>query len=193
MKTRLIPILAATGAILAGIPAASSAQGDVDLMVTGVQASLVGNDLLVAAEVTVLDQGYPAPISTTVRYFLDGQPAGSGPFTMLTSLPGTCGMFSPPNCDYGYCEDKDTNGQPTAAACIQMINYDTSMIGCGCVYVYLQPSHPVTYHDEMICAVVIDEEDIVAEADESNNTLSISLEPVAERAESWSRIKATFR
>ncbi|MGD9547130.1 MAG: hypothetical protein AB7V45_06200 [Candidatus Krumholzibacteriia bacterium] len=193
MNTRLIPILAAAAAILAGIPAVSSAQGDVDLMVTAVQASLVGNDLLVAAEITILDQGYAAPISTTVRYYLDGQPVGSGPFNMLTSLPSTCNMFSPPNCDYGYCEDKDTNGQPTAAACVQMIYYNTSMMGCGCVYLYLEPAHPLTYHDEMICSVAIDEEDSVAEADESNNMLAVSLEPVAERAESWSRLKATYR
>ncbi len=164
-----------------------------DLWIQDAQIQLVGPNLVIETTVAVLDLGMTSGFTTTLNFYLDMDLVASLPFEVLTSVPSTCPDFQPPNCGYGYCEEKTINGQPTQAACV---HYDfPAPVGdcCGCLYLSLGNNAAAAYEDQETCRIVVDEGGTVTEVDEQNNTATIDLAPVADQPSTWSAVKALYR
>ncbi|MBC8426953.1 hypothetical protein H8E07_22795 [bacterium] len=182
-------VLVVLGLVVA--PAVASAQS-VDLAMTEFTADWDGETLTLLAEVTVSSHGSFDPVATEVGFYLDQYYLGSYPLLLEQHIIGNCHEDMPPDCD-GYCEPIYIDDQlTTAAACLAM-NWSLQGNLCCCVYVVPMTPYLTPYHGEQTVTATADPQGIYAEGDETNNSMSIALGPIAAETRTWSHVKTLYR
>jgi hypothetical protein len=101
----------------------------------------------------------------------------------------TCWNYSWPNCGTGECLDLYSFGATLEGTC-----HDASLFFfCACKYELIHTLEWVQWTGEPTVTIRLDPNNVVPEADETNNEITISLEPVANNASTWSTLKALYR
>jgi hypothetical protein len=175
-------------AIMMGIlalPAMVSA--DVDLHLVSVNVSYDGNDLHISAEVGASYHGSHGPFATDVRFYLDTDRVFTDPFDGPDYPIETC-EDSAPACD-GICVPMIINGTVTSGSCVNWLYPN----GCSCIYLVLSNEGVQPYGGQATCTAVVDEDNNVQEADETNNSMTVDLQPIAVDMSTWTAIKVLYR
>ncbi|MBU0741193.1 hypothetical protein KKG45_01775 [bacterium] len=191
MKNRTLTLSALVILGMALAPAVASAQ-TADLVMTDFTAEWDGETLSLTAEVAVSTHGSFGVIDTEVGFYLDDYFLGALPLLAEQQALGTCHEQMPPNCD-GFCEPIYIDGVwLTNGACLAM-NWPLSGNLCCCAYVMPPKQYLTPYHGESMATATVDPMGVYAEGDETNNSVSIALGPIAGDARSWSQVKALYR
>ena len=101
----------------------------------------------------------------------------------------TCWNYQWPDCGQGECLDLVTFSADWDGHCRDA----GFLFQCACAYEITPCLEWVGWTGEPTVTVVVDPDDEVAEADETNNVLTILLEPVETDRPTWSRLKASYR
>lgn len=169
-------LLVAAVLCLLSAPAAA----DVDLTVSDVNVQWAGGSVILTAEVELGASGAHDGFLVDVGFELDGTFAGSVQID-YGSIPGSggdplwCENSTPPDCG-GYCPPITVNGDVvTAYSCTDWISMPGS---CDCIYLVVSPpTEPIPYNDEIQASATVDYYGTVAESDETNNTMTVAIEP----------------
>ena len=187
-RTLMLGALVILGVALA--PVVATAQ-TADLAMTDFTADWDGETLTLSAEVTVSTHGSFGTIDTEVSFYLDDYYLGSLPLLAQELILGDCHEDTPPNCE-GYCEPIYIDGELiTNGACVGLVWQLGDL--CCCAYAVPAKQYPTSYHGESMATCTVDSADAYDEGDETNNSMSIALGPIAGDARSWSQVKALYR
>ena len=176
---------------LAILPVVSSAQ-TADLAMTDFTAAWDGTTLTLSAQVTVSTHGSFETIDTEVAFYLDSVHIGSVPLLVEPDLIGSCHQDTPPDCG-GYCEAIYIDGVRCEPAGCAGLTWPVTGPQCCCLYVIPAKQYLTPYHGESMASGTVDPMGVHAEGDETNNTMSVSLEPIVDEARTWSQVKALYR
>lgn len=99
----------------------------------------------------------------------------------------TCFNYNYPNCSSGLCLDFYSFGGWWDGTCI------VKDLDCRCTYEYHTFLSWDVYAGQPTATIVLDPYNEVPELDETNNVMTISLEPVAEDGQTWSTLKTLYR
>lgn len=167
-----------------------SAAQDLDLELTAVDMEVAGSDYRLIPRITLTNAGHLASHALKVATYYGPTlvQAASSTITYLQDHH-TCWDYSWPNCGNGDCLDISGFGAFYEGYC-----RDASLFFfCACSYDVTPYLDWVGWTGEPSVTIVVDPDNEVAEADESNNVLTIMLEPVGNDAPSWSQLKALYR
>ena len=168
------------------------ASGGIDFEVTDVHVVWGGPYICVQAEVTIAASGEHDGYLFDVAYEVDGSLVGTVQVDLgeinYTGVPSPWCVDSSSPCD-GYCPPIIVDGEVvTTSACVDWL----SDPDCCCVYLVMSnPSGPVAYNGQSTATATVDCYSTVDETDETNNTLTVSLEQpnidftVADCSVSW--------
>jgi hypothetical protein len=187
MRNRTLTLFAL--AVLALATTVASAQ-TIDLAMTEFSADWDGETLTLMAEISFTSHGSFEPVEAEVGYYLDSYHVGSALLHLEQIALGNCHEDTPPDCD-GYCEPIYVDGQLITVYSCMAVNWSSPM--CCCVYLVPVTPYLAPYHGEGTATVTVDPMGVHAEADETNNSMTIALGPIAGEARTWSQVKALYR
>lgn len=164
-----------------------AAAAGVDLALANVTVEYDGINLSIVGEVHLYAEGGVGPMTTSVRLYLDDVPMYSVPLATDFYLIETC-EESYPDCD-GLCQPMLINGQITPGTC----NNWPQLANCCCLYLIFTPADPIPYAGQTTCTMIVDENDQIQEADETNNVYTVDLSPIDVPLSPWSAVKALYR
>ncbi|MBU0741365.1 hypothetical protein KKG45_02020 [bacterium] len=167
------------------------AQGqDLDLSVDDVVVEIVGNGYQAAPHIGLANHGNLANHLLQVAIYY-------GPIMVELLEDGvqyvqnhhTCWNYLYPNCGQGECLDIVSFTAYYAGNCQRSALF----YFCGCKYTITPYVQWIPYAGQATLTVVVDPYNLVPEVDETNNTMTIDLEPVADETITWTAVKSIYR
>ncbi|MFH1219384.1 MAG: hypothetical protein V1694_02910 [Candidatus Eisenbacteria bacterium] len=197
MKRRTILLTALVVLILLP-PCVRSQEPVLDLAITELQCTcLPEGGVLLEALVGLATVGSIDAIYTDVRFYLDGQPAGSVVYDVAAVSGGECGG-TPPDCS-GLCTPTLINGEVIVPDCAvwHIVHYlepdGPEFDICACNYFIVKADFEEGGSTGMTATAHVDDSGLVSEMDETNNSMTIFIGPSAVSNSTWGTIKALYR
>ncbi len=186
-QTRILITLIALAACLAALPAPAQ---DIDLELAAVNLEVGNNEYRLQPQIRLHNAGNLASHMLKVAFYYGPilrQEIGS----MVDYIQNnhTCWNYSWPNCGSGDCLDIYTLSAFYEGTCANTGFF----YHCACSYEVETYFAWEPYTGEPMVTVVVDPFNEVAEADETNNVMTISLEPVEADGPTFSDLKTLYR
>jgi hypothetical protein len=169
--------------------AAAAAQTGVDLSVASIGVDVSGDEFRIMPQIqlSAIEHYDPVPIEIEIR--LDGTLS-----ELLSSTAQfiqenhTCYNYNWPDCGSGQCLDLYAFLNNYYGGC-----HDWQLFRCACNWVVEPVAQWVPYAGQLQCTVIVDPYFTVQEMDESNNEMTINLQPVQSEGRTWSAVKGLYR
>jgi hypothetical protein len=190
-------LMAAVLVLVIGLPVTAHAQEyPLDLAITDINYACLGNDsVYIEAEVQLAKRGTIPDVVTEVRFYIDGSPVSSVVYDVLAKSEDPCETLPTPcNTEAHICYPAYINDEwVTTVGCWEIILFDPPASFCACMYLVTKPTIVAEPLEPTLCTVTIDPEYHVAEWDEDNNSMTVSLGPSPTRGTQWGMIKSLYR
>ena len=102
----------------------------------------------------------------------------------------TCYQYLPPDCGSGDCLTIYGFFYYVDGVCSRSLAAPNF---CACVWILYPESPWFVAAGQMNCTVIVDPNDLIEEIDETNNSMTMELGPVAADPATWSTVKALYR
>jgi hypothetical protein len=189
---RSITVLAAVFALIAVSPMTALPQEPIDLAIVTIEYACYPEESSyeIYAEVELASLGDFAPFVTEIAFFLDETLVGAVPYDVSPTLAHPCVALGPP-CDGPgrVCWPDTINGQIIEGSCASwMVSGD-----CACIYLIWKGGIYGPVPPPSTCTATADPYNDVGELDETNNSMTIVMQPSAILGTEWGMIKSLYR